>query len=140
MPAHGSVDGAAPPVPVVPPELVPPEVEPPEVEPLEDLLPELDVDEPVEVAFAALTINIVAWLMLPRIGSHTWYKPTLSVTVSRAVLPLPIAAVRLGWRPVPMIASACERLPMLTATNVSFPGVNVVGETSTFPSRSVTLA
>ena len=133
MPAQGSFGSIGI---VVPPEPVPPDVVPPEVEPPEDLLPVLGVDE----LFAALTISIVAWLMLLRTGSQTWYMPTLTVTVSFTVLPVPIVAVRFGWRPVPMIASACERLPMLTATSVSLPGVNVFGETSIFPSRRVTLA
>ena len=75
----------APPVPLVPPPMPEPipELDPPDVPPDDVLSSSRRWSLP-----AAFTISIVAWVMLLRTGSHTWYMPVLIVTVSRALLPL----------------------------------------------------
>jgi hypothetical protein len=103
MPAHGSFGFI---VVVVPTDPVLLELEPPPVEPpVTDLLvTELPLDAPAELpVFGAFTINIVPWLGLLRTESQTRYIPTLIVTTSLALLPLPSTGVRFATNPVPAI-------------------------------------
>src|SRR5262245_31710787 len=131
-----------PPVPPVPPP-PPPEPEPePEPElpvpPVPDV-PVPDVPVPDFVPAGAFAVRNFAWLMLLVTGSHTWYLPAASVTVSRAVLPAASVGVFFGDIIEPMTASPCFFVPLLTTTNVTFPAVNDVGETVTLPSATETL-
>src|SRR5262245_20614290 len=95
IPSHGS-GGLTPGPAAGGPPVLPPLLLPPLDVPALDVPAPLDDEPPLPVLVTAFfTISIVAWLMLLRTGSQTWYMPpAFTVTVNRALLPVASVGVR----------------------------------------------